>query len=93
MKYDVTFSCGHQERIELFGKNSERDRKIDYYKNYGVCRECYRAQKEIENAIGCDEIEMTYRQYKQEYANCKTKNGSWNPETKTIVVYVKKKAM
>lgn len=88
MKYDVTFSCGHTEVVELFGKCSERDRKIDYYKNYGICKACYYEQKSIEMSINNEEVEMLYKQYKQEYASCKTKPGSWNPATKTIIVYV-----
>ena len=31
---------------------------------------------------------MLYREYKEKYARCKTKAGSWNPVEKTIVVYV-----
>ena len=29
-KYDVNYNCGHSGRIELFGKNSERQRKIEW---------------------------------------------------------------
>lgn len=28
--YDVTHACGHDERIELFGKTSERERRIEW---------------------------------------------------------------
>lgn len=88
MKYNVRFSCGHDEVVELFGKVADRERKMDYYKNYGVCSACYREQKAIENSIGCEEKEMSYREYKTSFASCKTKPGSYNGETKTIVVYV-----
>lgn len=91
MKYDVKFSCGHVHTVELFGKNSERERKIKWYEQCGVCPNCYREQKEIEMAITHDEIEMFYGEYKRNYANCKTKPGSYNGETKTIIVYVPKK--
>ena len=88
MKYYVTFSCGHSDNVELFGKTADRERKIDYYKNYGVCPECYREQKAIENSIGCEERTMSYREYKTSFADCKTKPGSYDGKAKTIVVYV-----
>lgn len=91
MKYDVNFSCGHKETIELFGKTNERERKISYFKKYGVCSCCYKEQKEIEKSIDCEEIEMYYGEYKKNYSNCETKAGSYNGETKTIIVYVPKK--
>lgn len=90
MKYEVNFSCGHKEEIQLFGKVSERERKIAYFEKSGICSCCYREQKEIEKSIGCEEVEMSYREYKTNYANYKTKSGSYNGETKTIIVYVKK---
>ena len=27
-KYDVTYACGHTETVNLYGKTSERERKI-----------------------------------------------------------------
>jgi hypothetical protein len=45
MKYLVAFSCGHEETVELFGPTKDRNRKIDYYKNYGLCSACYKAKK------------------------------------------------
>lgn len=87
-KYNVKFSCGHEETIQLFGKEKDRKRKIDYFMNYGICSDCYREQKEIEKSIDCEEKEMPYREYKTNYSDCKTKAGSYNGETKTIIVYV-----
>lgn len=86
--YNVKFSCGHEERIELFGKMTERDNKIKYYERYGVCPCCYREQKEMEKAAGCEEREMYYGDYKKNFADCKTKAGSYNGTAKTIIVYV-----
>jgi len=88
MKVAVNFSCGHTQVVELFGKYADRQKKIDYYMNYGICSDCYKEQKAIENSIGCEEKEMPYREYKTNYADCKTKAGSYNGKTKTIVVYV-----
>ena len=93
MKYDVKFSCGHEETIELFGKGTERERKIAYFEKYGVCSCCYHEQKEMEKAVGCKEVETFYGKYKREFAGCKTKAGSYNGVTKTIIVYVPENAI
>lgn len=45
-KYDVTFSCGHTEEIQLFGKTEERNKKIKYYEEHGLCSSCYKKQQE-----------------------------------------------
>ena len=94
-KYEVNFSCGHTERIELFGKVSERERKIEYFEERGICSECYKEQKKIEIEVAAEKAglvatEMTYREYKNKYPTAKTVPGSYNGETKTIVVYVSK---
>ena len=88
MKYDVTFSCGHTHTIELFGKSADRERKIAYFEKYGICPDCMRDQREMDKAVGCKEVEMFYGDYKKNYSECKTKAGSYNGGTKTIVVYV-----
>lgn len=87
-KYDVKFSCGHTETVQLFGKISERERRIAWWEECGVCDRCYREQKELANSVGCEEVEMLYKDYKTNYSACKTKAGSYNGKTKTIIVYV-----
>lgn len=91
MKYDVTFSCGHTEEVQIYGKSEERENKIRYYKKSGLCSECYKKQMDKENAENCKAVKMSYREYKENYADCKTKAGSYDKETKTIVVYIPKK--
>lgn len=91
MKYDVKFSCGHIQTVYLFGKTEEREKKIKYFEKYCVCQECYDQQKNIENSDGCEEVEMPYREYKTNYSECNTKAGSYNGDTKTIIVYVPSK--
>lgn len=49
-KYTITMSCGHEDTIALFGKGSERERKIEYYKNHGLCKECYKKKMEEKEA-------------------------------------------
>lgn len=41
-KYDVTFSCGHTETIQLYGKDSDKKRRIEWLEKYGTCSECYK---------------------------------------------------
>lgn len=48
MKYTVTFSCGHEATVDLFGKTSERERRITWYEKEGICPDCYRKMKEDE---------------------------------------------
>lgn len=89
MKYDVTYSCGHEGVVELFGKNKERERKLKWYQSSAVCQECYQREqaKEMEEK-GYQEIEMHYSEYKNKYSGCKTKSGSYDKRNKTIIVYV-----
>ena len=90
MKYDVTFSCGHTEEIQIYGKAEERERKIKYFGKSGLCPECYKQKMNEEKAESCEEVEMKYSEYKENYADCKTKSGSYDKEEKTIVVYLPK---
>ena len=89
MKYDVTFSCGHTQEVQIYGKAEERERKIKYFGKSGLCPECYKKMNE-EKAENCEEVEMKYSEYKENYADCKTKSGSYDKEEKTIVVYIPK---
>ena len=61
-KYNVKFSCGHVGEVKLFGPYAERDRKLAWYAESGLCPECYKAQApkgyvEIE-AHGDDDWEL-----------------------------------
>lgn len=46
MKYSIIMGCGHEDVVELFGKNKDRERKLEYLKNYGMCKECYKKSLE-----------------------------------------------
>lgn len=48
-KHIVVMSCGHEQEVQLFGKSDERERKIRYYEEYGLCKECYKKTKDEEN--------------------------------------------
>ena len=41
--YDITYTCGHEETIELFGKVSERERRIEWLESQ-PCVECARKE-------------------------------------------------
>nr|DAL08165.1 MAG TPA: pepsin inhibitor [Caudoviricetes sp.] len=43
MKYDITYSCGHDGTVDLWGKGAERERKISFFERCGLCPECYKA--------------------------------------------------
>lgn len=49
-KYTVLMSCGHEDTVELFGKSADRERKIEYFKTNGLCKECYKKQIEEQQA-------------------------------------------
>ena len=65
MKYEVRFACGHTETRELFGKVSERENRIKYWEENGICSECYKAKQAEEIAkksAGLPELEGTEKQ-------------------------------
>lgn len=41
-KYTVKMSCGHEQEVELFGEYSERRKKINFFENSGLCKDCYK---------------------------------------------------
>ena len=56
MKYYVTFSCGHEGEVNLYGKAAERDRRIAWYEEEGICPDCYRKMKEEERRKADEEL-------------------------------------
>lgn len=50
MKYNVTYSCGHEGTVELAGKIADRERKLDWYASSGLCPECYKSNREAAEA-------------------------------------------
>lgn len=44
MKYSITYACGHEGTVDIWGKGSERERKINFFERCGLCPECYKAQ-------------------------------------------------
>lgn len=46
-KYTITHACGHQQTHQLYGKSSERDRKITWLGDQ-PCTDCWKEQQEAE---------------------------------------------
>jgi hypothetical protein len=46
-KYNVTHSCGHEQTLQLFGKNDQRDWAIERAER-GLCPDCWKLQKDKE---------------------------------------------
>lgn len=44
-QYTITFSCGHTEVRDLVGKEKDRQRKIEYFQEEGLCSDCYKLKK------------------------------------------------
>ena len=45
-KYTITMGCGHDDTVELFGRESERKKKILYFESEGLCKKCYKKEME-----------------------------------------------
>lgn len=87
----VLCSCGHYSDIQVLGKAAEREKKIQWFKDAGLCKECYKQYLENQKALINEIIEMDYRsQYKVMFDWCEKVRDSYNKELKTIKVYVPK---
>lgn len=82
--------CGREfEHRHTCNNSMEKDSYIEWATEHITrCYECSVAHKAAEN--GFEEVRMHYSDYKNKYANCRTKADSYDKTTKTIVVYVKK---
>ena len=58
MKVNITYSCGHEGTIEAFGKAEERERKIKYFEEYGLCPDCYKEGKKGEEKAFAEKYEL-----------------------------------
>ena len=45
--YDITHTCGHDERIELFGPTRERESRIEWLQER-PCTECWKKERKAE---------------------------------------------
>lgn len=44
-KHYITYSCGHEGCAELFDQMTQREKRLEYLKEYGLCPDCYRKQQ------------------------------------------------
>ena len=91
MWFAIQFICHEWYTIFNKGFMGTLERKIEYFKEQGICPHCYKEALEAKKAEGCDEVEMKYSEYKNNYADCDTKSDSYDKKSKTIIVYVPKK--
>ncbi len=42
---EITWSCGHEVRKQLYGPHRERERFVAWAEERGICPDCYREQK------------------------------------------------
>jgi len=47
-RYTIKFSCGHTEERQLFGKEDDRQRKIRFFQEQGLCSKCWEEKKQLE---------------------------------------------
>ena len=47
--YEIEYKCGHKDRMQLYGPYTERNRRIEWYKENVICPDC-RAAKQKEEA-------------------------------------------
>ena len=52
MKYEITYSCGHTETVQIYGTNvhGEREKKADWLAKHHVCSACLKADREAAKA-------------------------------------------
>ena len=61
-KYTVTYKCGHTAEVQLYGKESEREKKIAWYATIN-CPDCEaKEQKETAEASGLPELTGSEKQ-------------------------------
>jgi len=55
--YEVNYSCGHSDRIQLYGKHTEREKRIKYLEGT-LCPDCYWKKIQEETKQTTKEFEM-----------------------------------
>ena len=61
-KYSYPYACGHGTgTVTLYGKTSDRERKLAWYEQNMVCPDCYKAKKSAENEAAEQVATIKYR--------------------------------
>jgi hypothetical protein len=58
-KYTVTHSCGHTREVNLIGKNSERERKLEWYSR-NECPRCWTQKQPVTLEAGLTRFNHPY---------------------------------
>ena len=48
MKITITYACGHEGTVQLYGKSIDRDRKKAWLEQNALCPDCQKKQREKE---------------------------------------------
>lgn len=56
MKYEITYSCGHTEAVQIYGTNvhGEREKKAAWLAEHHVCSACLKADREAAKAAAAE---------------------------------------
>ncbi len=81
MERIITRVCGHKEKIWLVDGEENNAVALSNHSNY-PCLQCYL------ELTPCKPRRMLYCDYKVEYSHCRTRPNSYDPQTKTIVVFI-----
>jgi len=57
-KYQVSYSCGHIETVNLLGPHKQRERKLEWYRSHGLCSPCWHARRQEERDRASGEAAM-----------------------------------
>ena len=57
-KYTITYNCGHEGKVELFGPMKDREQKIAFYEKRVICPECYKKAQEEEAKKEAEELNL-----------------------------------
>lgn len=77
MQYDVDFHCGHTATVNLVGPHKDRERRIEYYEQSGVCPDCYKKQKDAERKREYDRIRAIEKDYETPDLSGSDKQVAW----------------
>lgn len=83
-KYGVTYACGHDGEVVLFGPNKDRESKLKWYAEYGTCPKCVAAHGAI-HELKFVEVSMSYDEYKARYKGC---HYEYNGKDEPCIVHV-----
>lgn len=80
MRCRVKYACGHHGIVYLDGTMQHVYHRMDLLEHMR-CRDCVDAE-------GTKLVTMQYGEYRNHFAACRTKPDSYDPDFKTIAVYV-----